>query len=255
MPPIPEITDRNEAEEQIAERLEELEKLLQEDEKLRRRQILVSSCTVLLMLAVLTVFVIGLTAFFRNYPKRLLMQEVVDQNRLILSDPYHFGVNRKFDRKLLLHFLGETRRELQRRKPVLRQELRSAVRSLNAYALELRKDFRTRLYKHLAAETRLYLKEKKWDPDARCLLQLRRMNVELATMVTAAVFGDPETAGQGAFDLFRSEMNLLRNTDMYRELSAESLDLVEQRLLENLLECAVCRLKDRGTADGRPDHE
>ena len=86
---IPGIIVQNEAEEQIADRLEELEKLFQEGERLRRRQILVFGCTVLLMLAVLTFFIIGLVTFFRAYPKRVLMQEVVNQNRLILSNPYH----------------------------------------------------------------------------------------------------------------------------------------------------------------------
>ena len=168
MPSIPEISIQNEAEEQLAERLEELEKLLQESESLRRRQFLVSGITLLLMLAVLTFFIIGLVFFFRTYPKRLLMQEVVDRNRQILGNPYHFGVNRKYDRKLIHYFLGETRRELQRRKPLLRQELRTAIRSLNAYARnELRKEFRTRVYRHLAAETKLYLKEKKLEDAAR----------------------------------------------------------------------------------------
>lgn len=256
MPSMPEISVQNEAEEQLAERLNELEKLLQESESLRRRQFLVSSCTVLLMLAVLTSFIIGLVFFFRTYPKRLLMQEVVDQNRLILGNPYHFGVNRRYDRKLIRYFIGETRRELQRRKPLLRQELRVVIRSLNAYARkELRKDFRNRLYKHLAAETRLYLQEKKAEPAARHLVQLRQMNVELATAITDAVFGDPDTAGQEAFDLFQAEAQLLRKTDLYRELSVEPLEMVEQRLLENLLECVVCRLNDWKTETGRPGHE
>ena len=256
MPPIPEISVQNEADEQIAERLEELEKLLQEAERLRRRQFLVSACTVLLMLTVLTFFIIGLVFFFRTYPKRLLMQEVVDQNRLILGNPYHFGVNRKYDRKLIGYFCSEIQRVLQRRKPLLRQELRIAVRSLSAYAREeLRKDFRSRLYKRLAAETRLYLREKKLNPAARHLVQLRHMNVELSAAVTDAVFGNPETAGREAFDLFQTEARDLRKTDLYRELSGEPLDTVEQRLLETLLECVVCRLNDWKKETGRPDHE
>ena len=256
MPPIPEITDQNEIEDQIAARLDELEKLLQETESLRRRQFLVSCCTILLMLTVLTFFIIGLVFFFRTYPKRLLMQEVVDQNRLILGNPYHFGVNRKYDRKLIRYFCSEIRRELQHRKPMLRQELRIAVRSLSAYARqELRKDFRSRLYKHLAAETRLYLQEKKLNPAARQQVQLRQMNVELSAAVTDAVFGDPETAGREAFDLFQTETQHLRQTGLYRDLSGEPLDTVEQRLLENLLECVVCRLNDWKTETGGPVHE
>ena len=256
MPPIPEISMQNEAEEQLAVRLDELEKLLQESESLRRRQFLISGITLLLMLAVLAFFIIGLVFFFRTYPKRLLMQEVVDRNRLILGNPYHFGVNRKYDRKLIHYFLGETRRELQRRQPLLRQELRTVIRSLNAYARnELRKEFRTRLYRHLAAETRLYLKGKKQEPAARHLVQLRRMNVELASAVTEEIFGDQETAGQDAFDLFQAEVQLLRETDLYRELSGEPLDTVEQRLLENLLECVVCRLHEWKSETGGPVHE
>lgn len=256
MPPIPEITVQNETEEQVADRLNELENLLLEVEKLRRRQFLISSCTILLMLLILTFFIIGLFAFFQNYPKRLLMQDVVDQNRQILSNPYHFGFNRTYDRKLIQYFLSETNHELQRRKPLLRQELRNAIRSLNVYASnELRKNFRTRLYKYLAAETRLYLQEKNLKPDAARLVELQKMNVELTAAVADAVFGNPETAGRDAFRLFQSETHYLRQTDMYRELSGESLDMVEQRLLENLLECVVCRLNDWKNANGGPDRE
>ena len=256
MPPIPEITVQNEAEEQIADRLNELENLLFEVEKLRRRQFLITGCTILLMLLILTFFIIGVFAFFKNYPKRLLMQDVVDQNRLILSNPYHFGVNRTYDRKLIQSFLSETNRELQRRKPLLRQELRTAIRSLNAYASsELRKKFQIRLYKYLTAETRLYLKGKNLDPDAARLVQLQKMNVELTAAVTDAVFGNPVTAGQEAFKLFQSEANHLRQTELYHELSGEPLDMVEQRLLENLLECVVCRLNDWKNANGGPDRE
>lgn len=121
--------------------------------------------------------------------------------------------------------------------------------------MELRKDFRTRLYKHLAAETNRYLQEKKLEPAARHLVQLRRMNVELSAAVTDAVFGDPETAGQDAFDLFQAEVRHLRKTGLYRELSGEALDMVEQRMLENLLECVVCRLNDWKMETGGPDHE
>ena len=256
MPPIPEIAVQNETEEQIADRLDELEKLLQESEKLRRMQFLISGGTILFMLLILTFFIIGMLTFFKTYPKRLLMQEVVDQNRLILSNPYHFGINRKYDRKLIQYFLSETNRELQHRKPLLRQELRTAIRSLNAYAsTELRKDFQTRLYKHLTAETRLYLKEKNLKPDAGRVVQLQKMNVEMAAAVTDAVFGDPETADRESFKLFLSESQYLRQTDLYHELSGEPLDMVEQRLLENLLECVVCRLSDWKNANGGPDRE
>jgi len=256
MPPIPEISVQNETEEQIADRLEELEKLLQEAEKLRRRQFLISGCTILLMLVILSFFIIGMLTFFKTYPKRLLMQEVLAQNRLILSDPYYFGANRRYDRKLVQHFLSEMHRELQRRKPFLRQELRTVIRSLNAYAsTELRKDFQARLYKQLTAETRLYLKEKNLDPDAGLQLQLQKMNVELAAAVTDAVFGDPETADRESFKLFQSETAHLRQTELYGELSCESMDVVEQRMLENLMECVVCRLNDWKNANGGPDRE
>lgn len=253
---IPGIIVQNEAEEQIADRLEELEKLFQEGERLRRRQMLVFGCTVLLMLAVLTFFIIDLVTFFRTYPKRVLMQEVVNQNRLILSNPYHFGIDRRYDRKLIRNFISETQREIQRRKPLLRQELRTALRSLNAYASnELRLNFRDRLYTQLMAETKLYLKQKNLDPDARRLARLRQMNAGLASAVTDELFGNRDTAGQEAFKLFQSEMDHLRRTDLYRELAGEPLDIVEQRLLENLLECVICRLNDWKNENWRPGYE
>ena len=237
--------DLNESEEQVAARLTELQNLLQEAETLRRKQFLVSACTVLLMLVILTCFIFGMTAYFRTYPKRQLMQEVVEQNRLILGNPYQFGANRQYDRKLIRHFLGQLQLEIRRRKPLLRKELSIAIRSLNAFAAnELRADFRKLLYTYLTAQTREYLKEKKLTPDLRQINQLKSMNLELASAVTDAVFGSRETAAREAFELFQTESLRLRLSEMYRELKKEPLDMVEQRMLENLLECIVCRLNE-----------
>lgn len=243
---MPEIIDRNETEEQIAVRLAELEKLMQEAEVLRFRQFAVSCCTVILMLAILILFIIGLAAYFRSYPKRILMQEVVQQHRLILSNPYHFGLNREYDRKLIRYFIYELRKEMKQRRPVFRQELRKEMRSLHRYASEeLRQDFRRRLYQCLTAETRQYLEQKKYVPDARQRGLLRQMNVELAEILTDRMFGSPDMANQEAVALFREETSRLRRSSMYQELKLEPLDMVENRMLDNLLECLVCRLDEK----------
>ena len=86
MAEIPEIIDLNETEEKVVKQLDELGQLVQEAEKLRRRQFLIAGVTVLLMLVILSFFIIQTVSFFRTYPKRLLMHEVVKQNRLILEN-------------------------------------------------------------------------------------------------------------------------------------------------------------------------
>ena len=91
MAEIAEIRDPDKEAEQVAERLDALEKLMLEAEKLRRRQLLISGCTILLMLLILSLFILGIITYFRTYPKRQLMQEVRQQNRLILSNPYQTG--------------------------------------------------------------------------------------------------------------------------------------------------------------------
>lgn len=252
MTEIPEIIDRNETEEKIVKQLDDLDRLVQEAEKLRRSQFLIAGVTVLLMLVVLSFFIIGTISYFRNYPKRLLMREVVKQNRLILENPYSFGVSRNYDRNLVRHFIDSVRKEMRRRKPLLRRELRTEIRSLNEYAYtELRETFRNQLYKRLSAKTRMYLREKKLELTASQFLQLRKMNVELANRITAAMFSNETNFAAEAFRLYRSEAALLKQTEMYRELAGEPLEAVENRLYENLLECLVCRLNER-KASGEP---
>ena len=252
MAEIPEIIDLNETEEKVVKQLDELGQLVQEAEKLRRRQFLIAGVTVLLMLVILSFFIIQTVSFFRTYPKRLLMHEVVKQNRLILENPYYFGVNRNYDRNLVRHFIRSTGKELQRRKPLLRMELRTEIRSLNEYAFsELRLKFRTHLYKRLAAKTRMYMKEKNLELNSRQFLHLRRMNVELATRISNAMFIGEKNFAAEAFRLYQTETALLKQTEMYRELAGEPLDAVEDRLYENLLECLVCRLNERKAAGER----
>ncbi len=252
MPEIPEIIDLKETEEKVVKQLDALGQLVQEAEKLRRRQFLIAGVTVLLMLVILSFFIIQTASFFRTYPKRLLMQEVVKQNRLILENPYYFGVNRNYDRNMIRHFIRSTGKELQRRKPLMRMELRTEIRSLNEYAFsELRLKFRNQLYKRLSAKTRMYIEEKKLELNASQFLYLRRMNVELANRITDAMFRGEKNFAAETFQLYRTETALLKQTEMYRELAGEPLDAVENRLYENLLECLVCRLNERKASGER----
>ena len=253
---IPEIIDPNEEADQISERLDELEKLMQEAETLRRHQFLISLGTLLLMLLILTLFIVGLAGFFRTYPKRQLMREVIRQNRVILSDPYRFGYNPRYDHELVGHFTREMRREIRQRRPVLRQELRTELRAMNHYAAnELKQFFRTRLYILLTAETKRYLAERKQVPDARQQRLLRQLNVELAAAVADRLFGDSEReidqAARRSFELFQTETAQLRRSGSYRTLASEPLELVERRMLEDLLECMLCRLNE-GHGDAVP---
>ena len=253
---IPEIIDPNEEAAQLSERLDELEKLMQEAETLRRQQFMISLGTILLMLLILSLFIFGLVTYFRGYPKRQLMREVIQQNRIILSDPYRFGYNPHYDRALVRHFTREMRREIRQRRPILRQELRTGLRAMNHFAAnELKQLFRARLYVHLSAETKRYLAERKQVPDARQERLLRQLNVELAAAVADRLFGDSEQAADRAarrsFELFRTETEHLRKSGAYQALAREPLEMVERRMFEDLLECMLCRLNDvRG--DGVP---
>lgn len=257
MPEIPEIIDLKETEEKVAKQLDALGQLVQEAEKLHRRQFLIAGVTVLLMLVILSFFIIQTAAFFRTYPKRLLMREVVKQNRQILENPYYFGVNRTYDRNLVRYFIRSMGKELQRRKPLVRMELRTEIRSLNEYAFsELRLKFRNQLYNRLSAKTRMYMKEKKLKLNASQFLYLRRMNVELANRITDAMFRSEKNFAAETFRLYRTETALLKQTEMYRELAGEPLDAVENRLYENLLECLVCRLNEKKASGERENrHE
>lgn len=240
---ILEIIDRNEMDDQTVKRLDELEHLILETEKLRRWQSLVAGCTVLLMLAVLICFIFGLVMYFRTYPKQLLMREVVRQNRLILDNPYHFGCNRNCDRKLIECFLAGIRREFLHRRPFLRQEIRSEIRSVNEFAsTDLRRIYRNLLYVRLAAETRLYLKEKGYQPSAVQEHLLKQMNVEIAAAGTEYLFGNPDVSGRRAFEFFQNETAALKKTAMFRELALEPPEMIESRMIECLLECLICRL-------------
>jgi|GEM_PF-2002478 len=253
---IPEIIDPNEEADQISERLDELEKLMQEAETLRRQQFMISFGTILLMLLILSFFIFGLVTYFRTYPKRQLMREVLHQNRMILSDPYRFGYNLRYDRELIRHFTREMQREIRQRRPILRQELRTELRAMNHYAAhELKQIFQTRLYVHLTAETKQYLADRKYTPDARQQRLLRQLNVELAAAVADRLFGDSDEetdqAARRSFELFRTETSHLRKSGAYQALAHEPLEMVERRMLEDLLECLLCRLNDvRG--DGIP---
>lgn len=249
---MPEIADRDETEKRIAVQLDELEKLMQEAENLRRKQFLVSAVTILLMLVVLSVFIIGLISYFRTYPKRLLMREVIEQNRRIMDNPYHFGITRKYDRKLIHGFMTEMQKELYSRQPVFRRELRTGILSIHEYAAtELRSRFQGQLYIRLKAKTRQYLKEKNCRPDRCQTFLLRQLNTELAASVTDRLFGNPTASARQNFTWFQEEIEHLRQSGMYWELHREPLELVEERMFENLLECLVCRLNNELPRTGK----
>ena len=245
MPEIPEITDREKEAEQIARRLSEIEDLLQESDRLRFRQTVVSGVTVLLMLGILTAFIFGLVGFFRSYPKRLLMREVLHENRRILGDPYHFGIHSKYDRETIRHFLAAMIREFRQRQPAVRQELRSELRSLNRFAeVDLRREFEKQLFTRLTAETNQYLARKKISPTDRQIGLLRQLNRKVAEAAAGRVFGESGQTGESACALFLEESEYLRRSGMYQELLQEPLEMTEIRLMENLLECVVCRLNE-----------
>lgn len=244
MAEIAEILDPDKEAEQVAERLDALEKLMQEAEKLRRRQLLISGCTILLMLLILVLFILGIVAYFKTYPKRQLMQEVRQQNRLILSNSYQLGGIRKFDRRILRVFIAELQQEMQRKKADLRQGIRTEVRSIHEYAENgLRQRFRNLLYTCLTAETRKYLAERGIKPDSRQIRRLKQLNAELAADISRRVFAGTAPSPEQLKQL-ESECAQLKQTGAYRKLEGEPLLLAESRMLENLLECIIFQLNE-----------
>ncbi len=244
MAEIAEIRDPDKEAEQVAERLDALEKLMLEAEKLRRRQLLISGCTILLMLLILSLFILGIITYFRTYPKRQLMQEVRQQNRLILSNPYQTGGFRKFDRRILRVFTAELQQEMLRKKAPLRQGIRTEIRMVNEYAGSgLRQRFQNLLYTRLTAETRKYLADRGIKPDSRQLRRLKQLNAELAAEISRMVFAEmiPSPA---QLEQLNAECTRLKQTDAYRRLEGEPLSLVESRMLENLLECVIFQLNE-----------
>lgn len=255
---IPEILDQKETDQEITERLAELESLLQETEKIRRLQSLISGVTVLVVLVILIFFILGLAAFFRTYPKRLLVQEIVHQNQMISDYPLLSGTDRNSDRKMMLSLFRSISREQPFRKPVFRQKLRAEIRSLNQYAQQdLRLFFRNQLYQCLREETRRYLAARNHTPGRVQKNLIRQLNLELSAELTDRIFRDLDAANR-TVSLFQGEAALLRQSCLYRELSGKPLETVEDRLLENLLECLICRLNESKALAGperSPDYE
>ena len=256
MAEFPEIADRNETDEQTAACLAELETLLQETEKLRFRQQVIFGSTILLMLIALTVFILGMIDYFRSYPKEQLMREVIKQERLFLGNPYHFGINGNNDRRLVRYFLTEMKRELKNRRPVIRQSVRSGVRSLHDFSeTELRRFFQNRLYVRLTAKAEQYAQDRKYPLDPRKTVLLRQLNAALAAEVTARLFDQSLRSRQENYRLFQQETDILRQSSIYRELEQEPMEMVEERMLENLLECIVCRLNETKAFDRKENRK
>jgi len=244
-----EIADRNEMDEQTSARLDELETLLQDSEKLRSRQQLVFCGAILLMLIVLAVFIAGMIDYFRSYPKEQVMREIIRQNRLFLGNPYHYGANRKNDQKLIRYFLAAMKREMKSCRPILRQTVRSGISSLHDFSeTELRTFFQNQLYIRLTAGTEQYTADKNLRLDPRRILLLRQLNAAIAAEITVRLF-DRSLSRQENYRLFQQEIETLRRSPIYMELEQEPLEMVEERMLENLLECLVCRLNENKAFD------
>lgn len=255
MAEIPEIADPGEMDEQTVARLEELEALLRDSEKLRRWQMLISGGTILLMLLVLTVAIVGMIDYFRSYPQEQLMREIVRQNRRFLGgDPYRYGVDPGKDRELVRYFQAELKREMKTRRPILRQTVRSGVHSLHDFSeTELRTFFRSRLFVQLTANAEQFAAEKNYHLDPRKIRLLRKLSATLASEITDRMFDRSTGSRRENLRLFQQEIEELRRSSIYRELGQEPLEMVEERMLENFLECLVCRLNEN-KAFGRKEN-
>ncbi|OQA87531.1 MAG: hypothetical protein BWY31_00699 [Lentisphaerae bacterium ADurb.Bin242] len=241
---LQEITDVEEESQLVGERITELESLIAEAEQLRRKQFFISSASLLLMLIILTAFIIGLASYFKNYPKRTLMLEVLRNSRYALSNPYLLEMRHGLDRKIVPLFADEFKKNLQKELSLLKQEIRMEARSTVHYAQHnLRQNFRTRIRTLLEENTQDRLEKGNLTPDKNQESLLKQMNDKLADRITDSVFSVIMPTPEKLYAL-HEELEFLRNSRDYMDLSTEPRDFIESRLIEDTLETIIYSLNE-----------
>lgn len=221
---------------ELSEQIAELERLLQKSESLRKKQFFVSSGALILMLLILGTAILNMTNYFRNYPKKLLMQEVFFQARPLLYTSWNIRGNTPRERRILKQTVNELEKALKGYMPQIRHALRQSVRSLKRYSFtELREEFRNHLYISLQRRAGTFLGEKKIRADKEQVNRIREMNGFLADAVTGKVFSELEKAS-GEFRNCQTEIGHLYRSGVMDRLKEEPVRLLEERFLSSAVE-------------------
>ena len=215
---IPKINNSEEDARQLEEQIDGLRKLMLEAEQLRKRQYAVSICAVLLMLIILTIGIFNLAAFFKYYPKRLLMQEVLQRSREIFANPYMKNSSGELNRKIVPLYWKALRQALIHEMPLIKQEIRRELRSNKAYVNgELKQRVYSQLYLQISSEIQAFLERSAIKPDAAQQRKLKEFNAEIASLLTARIFIALEPSVD-AQNVFMEELQAMRRSAEYRKL-------------------------------------
>lgn len=236
MPTEQKILNSSDESEVLSEQITELETLLQKSESLRKKQFFVSAGALILMLLILAAAILNLTNYFRNYPKKMLMQEVFFHARPLLYTPWNIRGNTSRERRILQHTVDELEKTLKDYMPQIRHALRQSVRSLKRYtSTELRREFRQNLYISLQLRAGTFLAEKKIHADEETLKQIREMNGILADALTREIFSGLAQAGSDS-RICREEIGHLFRSGAMDRLKKEPAGILEERFLSSLME-------------------
>ena len=236
MPTEQKIVTSSDESQELSEQIDELETLLQKSESLRKKQFLLSACALLSMILILTLAILNLTNFFRNYPKNLLMREVFFHSRPLLYTPWNIRGNTPQERRILKQTAAELEKTLKEYLPQIRHSMRQSVRSLKRYThTELRSEFQKHLYTCLQIRAVKYMNENKIHPDRTALDRIRIFNTFLAESITEKVFAALQKASLDQASFLR-EANLLYSSGAMEDLKKEPRKILEERFLSGWIE-------------------
>lgn len=220
----------------LTEQITELETLLQKSESLRKKQLYVSACALLSMILILTLAILNLAAYLRNYPKKELMREVFYHARPILYTPWNIRGNTPGEKRILKQTGAELEKALKAYMPQIRHAMRQSVRSLKQYTFtELRRLFSESLYTSLQIRSSRILEEHKIRSNSGTAARIRELNQHLAEKITEKIFDGLKQASVEK-ELFRQEsFDLIRSAEMDR-MKREPVKILEERLMTAFLE-------------------
>lgn len=220
----------------LTEQIAELEKLLQKSESLRKKQFFVSACALLCMILVLTVAILNLATYLRNYPKKELMREVFHHARPLLYTSWNIRGDTPRERRILKQTSAELEKTLNAYMPRIRHAMRQSIHSLKRYSrTELRREFNRHLYTSLQIHASSLLQQKKIPSSSGTAEKIRTLNMELAQRITDKVFAALERSASDRMRI-RQEINHLKNSRKMSRMKQEPSKLLEERLVTSFLE-------------------
>ena len=242
------IIDPEEEEKEIAAKLNELENLVLEAESFRKKQFCVSAAALLLILIIMALFLVGIAAYFKNYPKKQLMSELSRNTKSMFFSSDLRELGPKFTARFLNTLQKETRTAFNQEIPTLRRELRNELKLTIAY---LNSDFKAQLEQKLKMQFEFQKEkflerygadlsdekykelEKALDNANQTMLRHALSQFTLATRISPEMLLD-----------FQAELDMYRSMKEYSALKQEPREFIESRLLENLLEYGVYLLNE-----------